>query len=103
MSFINPHRLIVKTVLLYTELEGGRVEVILGFSKQEYEDTIEKGYFESLRTGDKPTHKIYPAYMAFANIEDGYDFKLELINTNNGFSKGISPLITLKEFLEKKR
>ena len=90
MRYINPRRKITETVLLYTRTEGGEVICLFGIGRTEFEKIVEKGYIEC-KTGDRYPEKIYPAYITLATVEDGYDFQLEKINTQNGYQKNYVP------------
>lgn len=102
MSYIDPHRLSVKTVILYTKSEGGEVRMLFDRSRDEFEEIIRTGSFLDDKCSDRNPDRIYPAYIAFSNIEDGYDFRLEEINIKNGFKKDFMPS-TLKKWLEAHR
>ena len=104
MSYIDPHRMIEKTVLIYTTMEGGESHTLFGFSKKSYSELLERGYFD-ICTGDRET-RIRPAYATIATLEDGYDFILEKINIKNGYKKESVPSFNpegLKRFMEAKR
>ena len=89
MRYINTRRKSADTVLIFNTEEGGDLTCLLDIDKAEFEKIIKRGYFE-YQTGYLSPKKIYPVYMMLASFEDGYDFRLEKINTQNGYKKSYS-------------
>lgn len=77
------HRGVGTKLLIYTTIEGGDVQILTDFvDERGFLEIIDRGWF-AVRFGDTMT-RIYPAYVAFAVVLDGYDFRLENVLTNRG-------------------